>query len=97
LSHLRRSVLGTNWIKPEIYQQFAKEILKIKVTISHITSSSTSFWTIGGNSDDLTEYGTSYIDSAKLLEKGLNRQDPRIIIFLSHYRAFTDFCRCGFS
>jgi N12 class adenine-specific DNA methylase len=76
-------MLGTNWIKPEIYQQFAKEILKIKVTISHITSSSTSFWTVGENSDDITEYGTSYIDSAKLLEKGLNRQDPRIIIYAS--------------
>lgn len=76
-------MLGTNWIKAEIYQQFAREILKIKVTISHITSSSTSFWTVGENSDDITEYGTSYLDSAKLLEKGLNRQDPRIIIYES--------------
>lgn len=74
--------LGTNWIPVAIYRKFAAEVLKINVSIEYLASP-ISTWIVESSyySRDTTEFGTELLDSAEIMQKGLNQQDPRITLY----------------
>jgi N12 class adenine-specific DNA methylase len=74
--------LGTNWIPSEIYRKFASEVMKISATINYLGSPISS-WVVEGSyySSDTTEFGTDKLDSFQILEKGLNQQDPKVVVY----------------
>jgi N12 class adenine-specific DNA methylase len=74
--------LGTNWIPSEIYRKFASEVMKISATINYLGSPISS-WVVEGSyySSDTTEFGTDKLDSSQILEKGLNQQDPKVVVY----------------
>jgi N12 class adenine-specific DNA methylase/SAM-dependent methyltransferase len=81
LSRKFRVRLGTVWIKPELYRQFAIEVLKLNslVKIKYLPSPAAA-WVVDGRSSDTVMFGTNHLDSLEILTKGLNLQDPRVVI-----------------
>lgn len=75
------ATLGAGWISGKYYEQFAREVLRIRVKIIKVDTKNTSYWLVSGSSSDTIEYGTAYLDSAQILEKTINNQDPRVTIY----------------
>ena len=81
LSQHLKAELGTNFVATKFYEQFALEVMGIKVKITYFSSQSSSGYQVDGSSKDLEKYGTPYRDSSKILNYALNNQDPIISIY----------------
>lgn len=79
LSRTIKVRLGTNWIPAKVYKQFAAQVLKISCDIKYLAPPVAAF-VVNGYSSDTTQYGTGYLDSSDILERGLNLKDPRVVV-----------------
>ncbi|MEO0970687.1 MAG: helicase-related protein, partial [Cyanobacteria bacterium J06639_18] len=81
LSQHLKAELGTSFIATKFYQQFAREVMGIKVKIDYFSSESTSGYQVEGSSNDREKYGTPHLNSSKILNYALNNQDPCVNIY----------------
>jgi hypothetical protein len=81
LSQHLKAELGASFITTKFYEQFALEVMGIKVKINYFSSQSSSGYKVNGSSKDLEKYGTPHRDSSKILNYALNNQDPIISIY----------------
>ena len=81
LSQHLKAELGTNFVATKFYEQFALEVMGVKVKISYFSTQSSSGYKVDGSSKDLEKYGTPYRDSSKILNNALNSQDTIVSIY----------------
>lgn len=81
LSQHLKAELGTSFVATKFYEQFALEIMGIKVKITYFSCQSSSGYQVNGSSKDFEKYGTPHRDSSKILYYALNNQDPIVSIY----------------